>query len=450
MRKWLILAVILNLYAMVDRGYGQTYTSYFTGSPEDLVSKPLGGVCMMGGATEHDEAMRWFLRRANGGDILVLRASGSNGYNDYLYSELGVPVNSVESIVFNDPAASGEAYIHTRIKQAEAIWFAGGDQWNYVSYWRNTPVDSLINDAMRNRNIVIGGTSAGMAILGKYYFSAQYGTVTSATALNNPYNPHVTVDSTRFLDVEFLGDVVTDTHYADREREGRHVVFLARILTDYGVAARGIACNAYTAVCIDENGKARVYGDYPNYPETTFFLQTNCGLEDMRPGTCTPAVPLDWNLGGEAIKVYKVHGTNEGSNYFDLSDWQSGEGGSWEHWYVENGILTQNPGTPVNCPTVAVERQQIILPVSSELRSVRPNPFNSATQIIYHLGTPGEVRLTVYDLLGRRMATMADGFKQTGTHRSRFDGSRLPSGTYLLRLQIDGIDVAGQKLFLVK
>ena len=43
---------------------------------------------MMGGATEDDNAMKWFLERANGGDVLILRASGSDGYNQYLYSQL--------------------------------------------------------------------------------------------------------------------------------------------------------------------------------------------------------------------------------------------------------------------------------------------------------------------------------------------------------------------------
>ena len=59
----------------------------------------------MGGAREDDNAMRWFLKQADGGDILVLRTSGSNGYNDYLYSELQVNVNSVESIVVKNKNA---------------------------------------------------------------------------------------------------------------------------------------------------------------------------------------------------------------------------------------------------------------------------------------------------------------------------------------------------------
>lgn len=61
-----------------------------------------------------------------------------------------------------------------------------GNQWTYVSYWRNTPVDSLVNKAIAERNVVVGGTSAGMAIMGNYYFSAENGTVTSGQALANP------------------------------------------------------------------------------------------------------------------------------------------------------------------------------------------------------------------------------------------------------------------------
>jgi len=184
--------------------YGQSFTSYFTGNVVDQITAPKGGVCLMGGASEDDNAMIWFLQQSGGGDILVLRASGSDGYNDYLYSELGVAVNSVETIVFNDASAAFDPYVHIRIQQAEAIWMAGGNQWNYVSYWRDTPVGSLINEAIANRNIVVGGTSAGMAIQGGYYFSAENGTVTSSEALSNPYHPNITVDSTLFLSNEYL------------------------------------------------------------------------------------------------------------------------------------------------------------------------------------------------------------------------------------------------------
>ncbi|MDP3446026.1 MAG: cyanophycinase, partial [Ignavibacteria bacterium] len=65
------LIIIFSLL-FCSQAFGQTYTSYFTGNSTDSVAVPTGGICMMGGASEHNEAMRWFLRRASGGDILVL------------------------------------------------------------------------------------------------------------------------------------------------------------------------------------------------------------------------------------------------------------------------------------------------------------------------------------------------------------------------------------------
>ena len=369
MRLSLIIIYLLLSYWL----YGQNYTSYFTGNSNDLVVVPQGGVCLMGGATENDNAMRWFLERANGGDILILRASGSDGYNDYLYSELGMTVNSVETIVFNDATAAEESYIHSRIEQAEAIWFAGGDQWNYVSFWRNSAIDSLINAAISNRKIVVGGTSAGMAVLGGYYFSAQNGTVTSQSALFNPYHPNMTVDSSSFLKTNYLQDVITDTHYDNPDRKGRHVAFLARILTDYGEEAKGIACEEYTAVCIDTGGKAYVFGSYPDYDDTAFFIQTNCALENRIPENCSPGDRLDWNLNGLALKVYQVKGTNTGSNWLDLNDWSTGSGGAWQDWSVNDGVFNETNGAIVDC--IAASNENLS---ADNTISIYPNPAQAS------------------------------------------------------------------------
>ncbi len=418
MKKTLLLILLLT-YLRVS---SQSYTSYFTGNSLDLTTIPQGGVCMMGGATEHDEAMKWFLERTNGGDVLVLRASGSNGYNDYMYTDLGITVNSVETIVFNNSSAANESYIHNKIMKAEAIWFAGGDQWNYVSYWRDSPIDSLINDALQNRNIVIGGTSAGMAILGKYYFSANNGTVTSSTALNNPYDNHVIVDSSNFLQINYMNDVITDTHYDDPDRKGRHVVFLARILTDYGVAAKGIACNEYTSVCIDENGLARVYGDYPNYPETAFFLQTNCELLDFSPENCSPSTPLNWNLNGTSIRVYKVNGTNNGANTFSLADWETGNGGSWENWHVDNGTLIESTGSQIDCSVLSTNNNDYFAP------KIYPNPFRE----IFCIESEDEIiDFSLIDVNGRLLLYNHD----LKTNTITIDKTSLPTGIYFLKLQ---------------
>ena len=364
MRKLILLFFFISWFT----SYSQSYTSYFTGNTNDTITSPLGGICLMGGATEDDNAMKWFLEQANGGDVLILRTSGSDGYNQYLYSQLGISVNSVESIVFNNASASNQNYIHSKILQAEAIWFAGGNQWNYISYWRDTPIDSLIRHVLSTRNIVIGGTSAGMAILGEYYFSAENGTVTSSTALNNPYNSLVTIDYAKFLEINILKDIITDTHYDDPDRKGRHIVFMSRMLTDYNSEAKGIACDEYTAVCIDTNGMAHVYGGFPTYDDNAYFLQINCEISVNNPENITSNTPLTWDHSGQAIKVYKIKGTSTGLNSFDLNTWEDGTGGIWENWFVLNGQLSESISSPINCNSTGIYLQNQL--VSNKLTKV--------------------------------------------------------------------------------
>jgi cyanophycinase-like exopeptidase len=349
---------------------------------------------MMGGASEHDEAMRWFLERCNGGDVLVLRASGSNGYNAYLYSQLGISVHSVETIVCNDPAASYEPYVLQKIQQAEGIWFAGGDQWDYVSYWRNTPFDSLINQAIEERNIVIGGTSAGMAILGGLYFSAKNGTVTSSVALANPYNNKVTVDSAAFIQTPYLHQVITDTHYDNPDRKGRQITFLARIMTDFGVEAKGIACDEYTAVCIGPDGIAHVYGDYPSNDDNAWFVQANCEIDPRGPEQCTSGSPLIWDRQQTALKVYNVKGTNNGSNTFDLNTWDKGTGGEWLNWSVTNGILSSSASDRIHCTSTGVSSAEL----ETAPFAAYPNPFHSGPLVITYRGeVPASIELADMD-----------------------------------------------------
>lgn len=381
---------------------------------------------MMGGATEHDEAMKWFLQRCSGGDVLVLRASGTNGYNAYLYSQLGVDVNSVETIVCNNASASYESYVLQKIQQAEGIWFAGGDQWDYASYWRNTPVDSLINLAITDRNIVIGGTSAGMAILGGFNFTAKNGTVTSSAALSNPYTSRVTVDSASFIHTPFLENVITDTHYDNPDRKGRHVTFLARILKDYGIKAKGIACDEYTAVCIGLDGIANVYGDYPSSDDNAYFIQTNCELDSVTPEQCISGQPLIWNLNESALKVYTVKGTLGGSNTFDLNTWTSGTGGDWQNWYVDNGAFGSAETDRIHCQPSAL---QPIEP-SLDLFTIYPVPFHGdELKILYPTLKPYSI--SIFNIQG----TIIHHFKNPPYGQISKSDLHLNSGIFFVRLQ---------------
>ncbi len=416
--------------------HAQNYDSYFTGSSTDTITSPEGGVCLMGGATEEDEAMKWFLNRADGGDILVLRASGSDGYNDYFFNQLGVSVNSVETIVFNNASASNEAYIQQKIAQAEAIWFAGGDQWDYISYWSGTPIQTEINQAI-SQGTVVGGTSAGMAILGDFYFSAENGTITSAEALSNPYDNNATVGTSPFLQSSsYLEHTITDTHYDNPDRKGRHVAFLARVLEDSGIAAKGIACDEYTAVCIDENGLARVFGQHPTYNDNAYFLQVNCEIQSPMPETCSTGAPLTWNHNGSAVKVYAVKGTLTGTNTFDLSDWQTGSGGEWQNWSVNNGTLNETQSTAPNCDNVSLEE------ISEESTvSIVPNPAHAFFEI--QTNHKGSYVLSILSTDGKVIDVVA---KKQGV--TTYNVSCLNPGVYFVSIHFEDGTVAQNKILV--
>ena len=393
--------------------WAQGYTSYFTGNPANFTTNTETGICLMGGATENDNAMRWLLQKAHGGDVVVLRCAGSNGYNDYLYSGLGATINSVETLVITSAAGATNPYVLNKVANAEMIWFAGGDQFNYVSYFKNNALAALINQHVNVKHAPIGGTSAGMAILCGNYFTAQNGSVTSAAALSNPYNPYVILGNNDFLDVPFLQNVTTDTHFDNPDRKGRLMTFLGRVAQDEGIRPFGIAANEYVAVCIDVDGKAAVYGDYPNYQEFAYFLQANCQA-DFAPETCNATFPLRWNRGGEAVKVYKIPGTMNGTNYFQLSDWQSGSGGSWEHWSVDGGNLLQVNGTAPNC---VLELEDF----SKEAVTISPVPFDS--QITINGFKNGTV--TIFDTNGKLV------FESNLQDTKSIDTSEFLSGVYM-------------------
>jgi hypothetical protein len=78
-----------------------------------------------------------------------------------------------------------------------------------------------------------------------------------------------------------------------------------------------------------------------------------------------------------------------------------------------------------------------------------PNPFNPSTVIRYELSVSGNVRLAVYDILGREVAVLAEGTNAAGSHQVRFDASNLASGLYVYRLEAGG-QVFTKTLMLVK
>ncbi|HEX03599.1 MAG TPA: T9SS type A sorting domain-containing protein, partial [Bacteroidetes bacterium] len=101
-------------------------------------------------------------------------------------------------------------------------------------------------------------------------------------------------------------------------------------------------------------------------------------------------------------------------------------------------------------PTAAVgEDVWVFQPATYATLSAYPNPFNSATTVRYSLTQPGEVRVTVFDLLGREVAVLHDRVVTAGERELLFDASDLSSGTYFLNLNSNDQTLT-RKLTLVK
>ncbi|MGY6561673.1 MAG: T9SS type A sorting domain-containing protein [Luteibaculaceae bacterium] len=356
----------------------EIYTLWRVGSSQDaVVTGYQSGILLAGGGIDQDGAMTWFLNRAGGGDVVVLRASGGDLYNDYLYSDLGVTVNSVTTIRFNSAEASTNTIVLNTLANAEAVFIAGGNQFDYYNYWQGTPVMDTLNYLINVKQIVIGGTSAGMAILGEGYYAALPGStpgVTSAQALANPFNAQMqNLNHGNFLKIPFLENTITDTHYEDRNRPGRHSVFIGRLAQQTDSLYFGIACNDHCAVTVDENGLARAWGEFPAFQaDRVFFIQSNC--QDLwLPEIMQTGLPVTWNRNQRALKVYRLPATLQGTNTFSLADWETGTGGIWQRWWINNGLITQASSSIAGCEPDVVSINTLE-PVAAKELKIYPNP----------------------------------------------------------------------------
>ncbi len=84
-------------------------------------------------------------------DVVVLRASGADGYNDFIFAMKGV--DSVETLLITECKDSEDKSVIVTIKQAEIIFFVGSDQCNYVRYFRDTPIEHAVKDVYKVRLI---------------------------------------------------------------------------------------------------------------------------------------------------------------------------------------------------------------------------------------------------------------------------------------------------------
>ncbi len=297
------------------------------GSASDKTTTTSGGFVLMGGGTDVDAAMQWMINKAGGGDVVVIRSTGTNGYNSYLQG-LGT-VNSVQTLLIDTTTEGSDACVAQTIKNAEMLFITGGNQQDYVNYFKGRATGDAINYLINTKKVPVGGTSAGMAILGQYYHPG--GAPDNSTVLANPTTVAI---GNNFVNAPILANVVTDTHFSQRSRFPRLVAFLASSVYNFSVPwqnVRGIAADEASAFAVEPTGAGKVFGT-----GNVFFAKPTGAAETLLAGQA-----LTWYLGGQALQIYKVPGTATGNNTFNLSTW-SGVGGTSHYWAVSNGSMTMN------------------------------------------------------------------------------------------------------------
>lgn len=339
---------------------------------------------LMGGGPDVDGAFRWMIEQAGvrgqaegyaptGGRFVIIRATGTDAYNPYIYysdagNSTGIEgidgwvggayhgLGSVETLIIPDRSRANSDEVYKILSNANAVFIAGGDQSHYIKYWKGTRVEETLKSLM-DAKVPIGGTSAGLAVLGQFDFAALNGTVTSKQALSDPYNNYMTFDpltsngsftrSGGFLAPPALFNVIFDSHLDSRDRMGRFITFVSRevgatastpgcpggILNagqpstwtslNFGAnypddVARGIGIGVETALLVSvRDADKHVVAERVTNPSTTTASAAYFVSLDSEPTRCAKGAALS----APTVRVQRV---DAGRTLFDLSTWTGG------------------------------------------------------------------------------------------------------------------------------
>lgn len=294
------------------------YTWYQSGDAVAPTPGPRAqGLMLMGGGDDWPlEAFRWFVERAGHGHIVILRASLHDELQRRLVDEVG-GVASVQTFVFHGREGSDDPFVLAALRAADGIFIAGGDQARYIRFWKGSGVNRLLEQHVAAGK-PLGGTSAGLAILGQSSYGAlDGGSIGSREALADPLGDAVTID-TDFLHLPHLQRVITDSHFSERGRLGRLIAFLARAAHEQQRADLvGIGIDEDAALCIEEDGEARVFNSRggqawlvePTHPARQLRAGEPLTHEDIRVTTLDADSRIDfasWRV-RDAASVRVVH-----------------------------------------------------------------------------------------------------------------------------------------------
>ena len=130
--------------------------------------------------------------------------------------------------------------------------------------------------------------------------------------------------------------------------------------------------------------------------------------------------------------------------FFNCVDFINAETG-WT--FQGNGVHTTNGGGTIIFTNI---RNDNLISNNFELYQNYPNPFNPETNISYNIRNKSNVKIIVYDIIGKEIETLVNEIKQSGSYTIKFDANKLSSGIYFYSLIIDGITAETKKMILIR
>jgi cyanophycinase len=226
-----------------------------------VFSMAQGYLMLAGGASESvggwsDAPYRWVVEHAQNKRIAII--TYDNAATDWIPNYFrGFGAKRARNFIISNRASADIQSLYDSLITYNGVFIKGGDQKNYYDYYKGTKTQQALQYIYNNGG-VLSGTSAGTAILSPIVYTAQVASVDPSTALLYAYSNQITL-ANDFL-TTLTNKYIFDTHFIERGRFGRLPSFMATWFKKSKENTTGIGVDDHTAICIDPDGKAKIYG----------------------------------------------------------------------------------------------------------------------------------------------------------------------------------------------
>lgn len=279
-------------------------------------------------------------------------------------------------------------------------------------------------------------------------------------------DPVIEIDQTETRDAEFFGKSNEDQIRVQLKLEGQNLKSTAWLRFsetgkpgfDNSDARKLTPLSADFAMLATESEEG-ILLNMNHLPIVEEEISLPLITESTRAGTYTLSapqfdIPSSWSVRLKDQQTGEIHSVDPSFNFsFSLANPATSLSTSVS--LLTDGNIQYEPSEDHRFELLISAHGSTNIPPNSELpgkpvlHQNYPNPFNPSTVISYQIPVNSNVKLKVFDMLGRRVSTLVDKQMQAGSHSVEFDGGNLASGVYVYRLQA-GSKVLTRKLTLIK